>query len=453
MTAQGLLGRQLAFVAALRAAGLPVSLAESLDAAAVAAAVDWRDRESLRAGFAAALVKRPAHRRAFDVLFDLYFPAATGVAGPGDDADVDPERWRQRLADLLLHGDDADLRRFAREAVAAFGRADVQPGRQSWFGYRALRALSADTLLAGLLAALLRPEERGGLAEQVARHRLTARIGRFEELVDAETRRLRAEESGPERLARTVTPPLLDEVEFLRASRDQLAELRREVQPLARRLAHRLAARRRMGRQGRLDFRRTMRSSLSTGGVPVLTRHRPRRRHRPDLVLLCDVSGSVAAFAQFTLMLAYALREQFTRVRAFAFVDTADEVTPFFAPGTDLATATTRMAARARLVWFDGHSDYGHAFEVFEERWPDALGPGSSLLVLGDARNNYRSLGLPTLGRLVARARHAYWLNPEPRRYWDSGDSAATAYGNLLPMVECRTPTQLAAFVRTLLPR
>ena len=151
-------------------------------------------------------------------------------------------------------------------------------------------------------------------------------------------------------------------------------------------------------------------------------------------------------------MLTAALREQFSGVRAFAFVDTCDEVTRLFAPGADLADAVNRISTEADLVWFDGHSDYGHAFEVFDERWPDAVGPKTSLLILGDGRNNYRSTGAPTLRRLVSRARRAYWLNPEPRRMWGSGDSAATGYADLVEMVECRNAAQLASFVTRLLP-
>jgi uncharacterized protein with von Willebrand factor type A (vWA) domain len=228
--------------------------------------------------------------------------------------------------------------------------------------------------------------------------------------------------------------------------------MRRTVHPLARRLASRLAARRRLGREGRLDVRRTVRASLGTGGVPVETHHRPRRVHKPELVVFCDVSGSVAGFAHFTLMLTAALREQFSRVRAFAFIDTCDEVTRLFGPGADLADSVRRLAREADLVAYDGHSDYGNALRVFVDRFPDAVGPKTSLLVLGDARTNYRDPGIALLRGLVDRSRHAYWLNPEPRREWNSGDSMARRYGDVIEMVECRNVAQLTDFVGRLLP-
>jgi uncharacterized protein with von Willebrand factor type A (vWA) domain len=460
--APGLVDRTVELVEALRNVGVPVSLAESLDAVRALGAVDLIDRAALREGLAATTVKRPAHRPAYDALFDLYFPLGTGTAAPGDDlgpgdplADIDPTdaaAMREALRTLLLDADDATLRRLARMAVHGLGRADAAPGRQSWFSYRVLRALSPETLMSGLLDRLLGETPRGGLEEQVARRTISDRTRQFEQYVDAEIRRLLTEEKGREAVAKTAVKGLPEHVDFVRASRDDLAELRRTVLPLARRLATRLAARRKLGRRGRLDFRRTVRASLGTGGVPVVTHHRPHRPHRPELVILCDVSGSVSAFARFTLMLAYALREQFTKVRAFAFIDTCDEVTDFFARG-DFTDAMRRLTEEAELVWFDGHSDYGHSFEVFAERYADAVGPRTSLLVLGDGRNNYRATGTAALAKVVKRARHAYWLNPEPRAYWDSGDSAVAAYAAVVDeMVECRNAEQLQSFVTRLLP-
>jgi uncharacterized protein with von Willebrand factor type A (vWA) domain len=391
--------------------------------------------------------------------------ASDGDPGePGEDVDAtldvpdgehgDPkelaERMRERLLRLLLDGDDEALRRFAREAVTRLGQGQPSPSGQSFFGYRVMRALSPDTLVSQLLAGLLAGGDRGGLAEQVARQTVRERLAAFRAAVEAEVRRRTAAEKGREKVARSAVRPLADQVDFLRAQQSDLAELRRTVAPLARRLAVRLSARRRMGRQGRLDFRKTVRASLGTGGVPVVTHHRPRRVHKPELVVLCDVSGSVAGFSHFTLMLTQALREHFTGVRAFAFVDSTDEVTRFFRPGADVADAVARIGREADVVAFDGHSDYGTAFEVFADRWPTAIGPKTSLLVLGDGRTNYRRPGVPVLADLVRRSRSAHWLNPEPRRLWGSGDSAADRYGEVVDMVECRNAAQLADFVTTL---
>jgi uncharacterized protein with von Willebrand factor type A (vWA) domain len=466
----GLAGHLDGFVRAVRDAGIPVGISQAVDAAEILTVVDLLDREQLRHGLAAVLLQRAAQRPTYDVLFDLWWPlsdrpAATAGDGsedsdgeaPGATLDVpggDPgelaELMRGELLRLLLEGDDEALRRFARDAVARLGQGQPSPSGQSFFSYRVLRALSPDTLVAQLLAGLLAEGARGGLAEQVARQTVKERLTAFRAAVEDEVRRRTAAEKGRDKVARNAVKPLADQVDFLRAQQSDLAELRRTVAPLARRLAVRLSARRRMGREGRLDFRKTVRASLGTGGVPVVTHHRPRKVHKPELVVLCDVSGSVAGFSHFTLMLTQALREHFTGVRAFAFVDSTDEVTRFFRPGADVAGAVARIGREADVVSFDGHSDYGNAFEVFADRWPAAIGPKTSLLVLGDARTNYRRPGLPVLADLVRRSRSAHWLNPEPQRLWGSGDSAADRYGEIIDMVECRNATQLAEFVTTL---
>ncbi|KPM54849.1 hypothetical protein CcI49_07925 [Frankia sp. CcI49] len=472
-----LLDRTVAFTAALRRANVPVSSAETVDAVRAVGAVGWADREAVRAAFAATMCKRPLYRNAFDSLFDLYFPPRIGdgvalgdsgdVSGSGQSADgangpapeLTPQElealrraMRDQLRDALLDGDDDRLRDLARRSVTAFGAAQNGPGQRSYFIYRVLRAMSPETLIADLLAAMLGEEERGGLGERIARQTISDRIKAFEDMISSEVRRRMAEERGLEAVERSAVKPLADQVDFLRASQRDLVELRRQVYPLARRLATRLTAKRRLGRTGRLDFRRTVRASLATGGVPLETRHRPHKPHKPELVVLCDVSGSVASFAHFTLMLTHALREQFSKVRAFAFIDTTDEVTRFLR-GLDLGDMMARIAAEADLVWFDGHSDYGHAIDVFAEKYPDAVGPRTSLLILGDARNNYRATSAAVFRRLCGQARHSYWLNPEPRSYWGSGDSATGAYADFVDeMVECRNVEQLQHFIERLLP-
>jgi uncharacterized protein with von Willebrand factor type A (vWA) domain len=466
----GLAGHLDGFVRAVRDAGIPVGISQAVDAAEILTVVDLLDREQLRHGLAAVLLQRAAQRPAYDVLFDLWWPLSDRPAAPREDdgpagepghgaeatlvlpdsGDDLAELIRAELLRLLAEGDEEALRRLARLAVDVLGRGQPTQSGQSYFSYRVMRALSPDTLVVQLLQGLLAGADRGGLAEQVARRTVRERLAAFRTAVEAEVRRRAAAEKGRDKVARSAVRPLVDQVDFLRAQAADLAELRRTVAPLARRLAVRLAARRRMGREGRLDFRRTVRASLATGGVPVVTHHRPRTVHKPELVVLCDVSGSVAGFSHFTLMLTQALREHFSGVRAFAFVDSTDEVTRFFRPGADVVDAVARIGREADVVAFDGHSDYGNAFEVFADRWPAAVGSRTSLLVLGDGRTNYRPPGLPVLADLVRRARSAHWLNPEAQRQWGSGDSAADRYREVVDMVECRNAAQLAEFVTTL---
>jgi uncharacterized protein len=462
----GLLRTHIAFLEALRGAGVPVSLAEDLDAISAFSVLDWGDREAIRQGYAATLVKRPAQRPTFESLFDLYFPRLIGEGvgdlgdlggADGEDDRARPERSRDsgaaleslraELADALTAADDAMLQRLATEAVGRFGAMRGRgPGLSSWSAYTTLQRVAPQTLVDQVVAALTAT----GRLDDEARRRADRRVGVFTALVEAETRRRIAEEKGPDHVARVAVRPSLDRLDFTAARKADLVEMRREIYPLARRLATRLARERHSSRRGPLDFRRTVRASVSTGGVPLTTHHKPKRPHRTELVVLCDVSGSVANFAQFTLMLVYALSEQFGKVRAFTFVDRVHEVTDVFRPGADPSDVLADLAARTGQAALWGRTNYGRAIASFAAEHADALGPKSSLLILGDARSNYSDLSVPVLRDLAGRARHAYWLNPEHRRHWDTGDSAATAYADVVPMVECRNLTQLGEFVHDL---
>ena len=248
-----------------------------------------------------------------------------------------------------------------------------------------------------------------------------------------------------------VVRPTIDRLDFTAARRSDLEEMRREIYPLARRLAVRLTKEQHARRRGALDFRRTVRASLATGGVPLETHHRPKRPHRTELVVLCDVSGSVASFAQFTLLLVYALREQFHKVRAFTFVDQVHEVSHHFTPGGDVVEVMENLAASTAHAARWGRTNYGRAFTTFAEEHADALGPRSSLLVLGDARSNYSDLALDDPAR-AGRLRPAR-LVAQPRAHppLGHGRQRRPAYGEIVPMVECRNLTQLGEFVHDIL--
>ncbi|MDQ6727172.1 MAG: VWA domain-containing protein [Actinomycetota bacterium] len=213
-------------------------------------------------------------------------------------------------------------------------------------------------------------------------------------------------------------------------------------------MASRLARRRRAGRQGRLDFRRTIHRSLSTGGVPADPRFRRPTPRKPEIMVLADVSGSVATFARFTLQLVHALAGEFSTVRSFVFIDGIDEVTQLFAGTDDMAEALARIHAEADVVAADGHSDYGRAFGSFWHRWGREISPRTTVIVLGDARNNYHAANSGVLADVRRRARRLWWLNPEPRSYWDTGDSIVADYAPHCDRVfECRNLRQLEGFV------
>ena len=468
----GLSGHLVDFVDALRRKGIPVGPSEAVDAASAMVHVDLLDRPALREALAATILHKATHRGVFDQLFDLWFPDAIGAHTPGvaamrevdiptdDDGKVDPEALNELIASLLLQDTDesrAKARALAELLVEQLGSYDSVNG-QRFSAYQALSPLDTSSIMQRILDGLLGadpadPDGSGRHAEKTAAANSAADMvrGFLREVAD-ETRRRTAETVGRDRVAQYAVGPAAEQVDFLRANDQDLQTLRRKVGPLARQLGSRLAARRRRHRHGAIDMRKTMRRSMSTGGVPVELVLRKPRPARPELVVLCDVSGSVAGFSHFTLQLVHSLREQFSRVRVFAFVDTTDEVTSFFESGSDLGTAMSRMVHEAELVTYDGHSDYGHALTGFADRYAHTLTRTGSLLILGDGRNNYRDPAIDALEFITERVGHTHWLNPEPKQQWGTGDSVARLYSQYVPMHECRNVEQLTAVVSGLLP-
>ncbi|MUL83599.1 MULTISPECIES: VWA domain-containing protein [unclassified Mycolicibacterium] len=467
----GLPGHLVEFVEALRGQGISVGPSETVDAGRVITVLGLGDREALREGIACAVLRRADHRDTYDAMFDLFFPAALGSrtvldvdddnSGDRDQLQLPPEdieAMRQALVQMLADNEDLAniddrLAAMIARIVESYGRYNSSRG-PSYSSYQALKAMSLDDLEGRLLAGLLAPygDEPTPTQEEIAKALAAQRIAQLRKMVESETKRRTAEQLGRDHVQMYGVPQLAENVEFLRASGEQLRQMRKTVAPLARTLATRLAARRRRSRSGEIDLRKTLRKSMSTGGVPIDVVLKKPHPARPELVVLCDVSGSVAGFSHFTLMLVSALRQQFSRVRVFAFIDTTDEVTEMFGPESDLAVAVQRITREAGVYTRDGHSDYGHAFVSFLDKYPNVLSPRSSLLVLGDGRNNYRNPETALLAHMVSASRHAHWLNPEPKHLWGSGDSAAPKYLETIPMHECRSAKQLAAVIDGLLP-
>jgi uncharacterized protein with von Willebrand factor type A (vWA) domain len=475
------------FVTELRRAGLPVSLTEHLDAAAAVHHIPLEDREALKYALAATLVKSSAHWRAFETAFEIYFanrrPGEAGEEVDGaDGADtaadetgteagrgrpgggrqgmgggggegMTPEELALQLYRALSAGDEGLMALVARFAVDRY--AGMEPGRPvggTYYLYRTLRNLDLDGVFERLLEGA-RESAPGGqgltdLEERLIADEYRSRLEKMRRAIEREIRQRLVEDRGAEALARSVRKPLPEDIDVMHATREELAALQRALHPLSRKLAVRLTRKRRRGRKGPLDFRATMRRSLSTGGVPVEPRFRHPHPAKPEIFVIADISGSVASFARFTLHLVHAISSQFSKVRSFVFVDGIDEITRFYEGANDPADAVHRINTEADVIWVDGHSDYGHALTVFNQRWGDQVTSRTSVLLLGDARNNYHASEAWVLEQLQHQARHVYWLNPEPRDYWGSGDSIINEYAvHCDAVVECRTLRQLERFV------
>ena len=482
---RGMLDLLGGFVGQLREAGLPVSLTENLDAMEAVRHIPIEDREAFKYALAASLIKNQAHWRTFETIFEVYFSlrgpeyaldrdgeategdldelwremqdasqSGDGRGGAGSLDALTPEEIAHLLMQSLMQGDQALMRALARQAVQRF--AGMEPGRPvggTYYLYRTLRNLDLDGMLDKMMEAAAQQSvaPTTTLEQRLEREEFEHRIAEFKAEVEAEIRRRLVADRGAEAMAKTLRKPLPEDVEFMHASRDEMQSLRKALQPLTRKLAARLARKRKHQRRGPLDFRSTVRHSLSYGGVPAEPKFKFPRPAKPELMVVADISGSVAAFARFTLMLVYAISGQFSKVRSFVFIDGIDEVTEYFRATEDITEAIHRVNTEADVVWVDGHSDYGHAFEVFWERYGKDVGPKTTVLLLGDARNNYHASQAWVVKQMAGVARHVYWLNPEPRSYWNTGDSIVGEYGRHTDGVyECRNLRQLESFVEKL---
>ena len=471
-----MIGLLAGFIEELREAGIPVSMVEAIDAAEALRFIDLGDRQAFKATLGSTLIKNARHYEAFETAFEVHF--ALRRPAPGDDpGDVPPTPRNLRseqpggaggtgeadlasliesLMQALAEGDQGLLRAIARRSVGTLaGMEKGRPVGGTYYLYRTLRRLDIEGVLERLLSEAADSPEFTRLEERLLREEYEERIEVFREEVQAEIRRRLVADRGREAVAKTLRRPLLEDTDLMHASRDELAALAEVIHPLTRKLAARLAQRRRQGKRGRLDFRRTMRQSLSTGGVPMEPRFRAPRPSKPEVFLLCDISGSMATFARFALQFVHAMSGEFSKVRSFVFVDALDEVTDFFEAGAVFESALERISQEAEVVWLDGHSDYGHALTQFWDRYGGELTPRSTVIVTGDARNNYRDTRGDLMAAIAEASRAVYWLNPEPRAYWDTGDSVMGALGAHCDGVfEVRNLRQLESFVEELaLPR
>ena len=449
------------FVDELRAVGMAVSLSDKMDALRALRLVPLDDRDMVETVLIATLVKRSDHLGAFRTIFGIFF-ARTDRAAPGGHeampgaggalASIDGEALAGLLYRALASGDRILLRLLAREAVVRYG--GFQAGRPvggSYYMLRTLRALdlaAAQKTFEAETAAALARAESDVLGARLRNDQFEIELDFFRKEIEAEVRRLVADDRGVDVLARTVRKPLPEDMDFMRSSGNDIDEMRRVLIPLSRRLATRLQRRRRHGHRGALDFRRTIRRSMAYGGVPADLRFRPPKPKKPELVILADISGSVASFARFTLQLLYTLHDQFSKIRCFVFIDGVSEVTSLIEQSSDMDDLVTRVNDETAAVWIDGYSDYGHAFRTLAGQWADAITHRSTVIILGDARNNYHAAEADSLKALAGKARHIFWLNPEPRNGWNTGDSIVSVYEPYCDDVrECRSLTQLQDFV------
>jgi uncharacterized protein with von Willebrand factor type A (vWA) domain len=442
----GLAPRLVSFCEELRGEGVAIGTSEILDAFEALDQIRWTSREDFREALAATVAKSQEDRRVFELLFERFFfraPEAEALerlpespAASSDAGRLDLDELREAVRQAIVAGNDGEMRDLARLAIAAFGRQGEGSGVVGVDVQRIRRTLGLQTQT--------RAAERDPGREPLDREQ----INRFE-------RHLRRELEG-DLIERTrKLPPSRPLAELDRAlptsPAQDLAAVHRAVTQLKRRLAtlgHETRGRR---RGATVDIRRTMRSSLETGGVPLRLRYRPKRPRRPEIYVLCDVSTSVTSASVFFLSVLHALHDSFRRLRSFVFIERISEVTDLFSSERDFRAISQRISSEGGVADVSGYTDYGRVWLEFGELIADELDPRSTIIVLGDARTNGREPHADVFARVAARAGRTFWLNPEPRLYWNYGDSVMSAYErHCTSAFECWTTSHLENFVNVI---
>lgn len=443
---EGMPAAIIEMVRRLRAGGLPVSTSEALDAVTAFTVINIDNRIDVKTALKATLVKDTTHEVLFERSFEAVFPRVhrqrrgEDASGPSGSTQAGDEQLMDDLVRAMREGDVSQIDDLLEEAIERYAGLDKHQQSAGHHTQRALRKMN--------LPSLYRKYLDSGESDE----NLDRAIDAAEASAMVESMKLRMENlvSGQLRdAAGSVSMQQLEDPEdrpLLQAGADELAAMRQAMRPLARKLATRLGNRRRRGTAG-LDMRRTIRASMGTGGVPVKPVLRRKRPTKPDLIVLCDVSGSTAEFAPFTLMMLHAVHQEFRRVRSFVFVDGIVEITEILANSPGVLDPRQLLGGKGLIVK-DGRSDYKAVFEKFLTTWGDAVTAKTTVIVAGDTRSHRRDSATPELAEMQHRARRLYWLNPEQRHEWDVLDSCATEYGNhCTDMFEVSTIRQLIAAV------
>ena len=463
------------FANLLRQNGVRVSLAETLDAISASDVTGLAERDLFRAALRATMIKRATEIPVFEELFDVYFSglgeiikgASKGVQDALAMSDMDFQQFLDEMEEMLKkHGDelselakqllqnrDGQLEKMMREAARAVRMQGIQRTIEENYFARALaRALGLDKLeqeIKELREQLQKLDLGPGLRARMEEY-LDRRLKMLDDIIRKYVRQEREKRDLKSREEQRMNQ--LADKSFYYLSDEELEKMREAVTRLAQRLKNIISVRRKRMKKGRFDIKRTLRHNLAYGGVPFKLRFEKRKRVKPQVLILCDVSDSVRNASRFMLQFVYSLQDLYSRVRSFVFVADIGEVTEHFRTN-DIKEALD-VALRGDIINVYAHSDFGRSFRSFVGDHMGAVNKRTTVIVLGDARNNYNLPHDWCLREIRQRAKRVIWLNPESRNTWGFGDSEMERYAIHCDLVEeCRNLNQLYRVIDQLVPR
>lgn len=460
----------LEFARLLRKGGVNVSITQVIAAIQAAAAVGLA-KEDFYTALLSTLIVDQMDQPLFDKLFRLYFFSLESSALQKHINDVEQETDEATVALQLVDSIEGTgtgrgagatpylllvkavretnyplLRRLGKMGVESLGDLDqravteidklVDQAKVALGWYQAVNTL-----------------EKIRVQEKVSEIRYTKWLeclSYLEKYMESLLEDLLVSKYGPEMLEEIALAANIREKEFYRLDQLEIQEIRKQITKMARKLASRYARRYRRAKHGKIDLRRTIKNAMINGGTPIRLKYRQRVISKPELILLCDVSGSVAVFSEFMLQFVYTIQNRFSHIRSFLFVNKVDEVTEYFS-NNSIEEALEKAFAKARYA-MSPFSDYGRVFRQFEKEYLPTFSPQSTLIILGDARNNYRHDERDCLQRIGEQVRRILWFNPQPRDQWNTEDSIIGIYAPYCRQVfECRNLKQLEEVTEAIL--
>jgi uncharacterized protein len=453
------------FTHLLRENGLKISSAENMDTFSALGLVGVRDRQLFKDALRATLVKRVVDISVYDELFDLYFTglgeiikaAGAETMAAMEMSEEEFQRFLEQLeealknmgselsdlARALLNNNTGQLEKMLREAAQQANLQNIQRSfQEGQFANAVAQMLGLGQLmqeLSGLKEAL----QKAGLSPRQVEQMLAYIDRRLQDLAHMVRSYVRAEleKQDPQVRDQQKMRTLADK-SFYYLSEDEIRKMKEAVAKLAQRLKHVIAIRRKRAKRGHFDLQQTLRKNLQYGGVPFRIVLDRRKKEKPQVVILCDVSDSVRNVSRFMLQFVYSVQDLYSRVRSFIFVADLGEVTKLFE--SNEIHAAIDLALRGNMINLYAHSDFGRAFKTFHRDFLSIINKRTTVLVLGDARNNYNLPHEWVLRDIRQRAKQIVWLNPESRLTWGFGDSEMDRYAPYCDLVEeCRNLNQL----------
>ncbi len=461
----------LDFIDALRASGVRIALSENIDCFRALETLGVEDKQTFKSAMRSTLVKRGPDISTFEKLFEMYFTSLTRpLLSEDEDTDMgmlpfgsmtiqeflesfleQNAEMFQNLAHLMQTQFGADFQMMMMRMGSSMGLSEISNPLQVGFFAKRIR----DSLGWNLLS-----EELERLRQELTGQGYSGEeIDRLIEFVERQMKR--AFEAIKEFVRRELEKNMLNDTEkwkqdellnksFYLLSRREIEMMRDIVERLGRKMKDKLVLRNKRKKRGRIDVKRTIRKNMQYGGVPIELIYKNRRRDKPQVLALCDISDSVSYAASFMLQFLYTLQELFSKVRTFVFVTQIAEVTQLFHEH-DINIAID-LALNSRHVDYNGHSNFGYAFHKFRDEYLESVTPRTTIIVVGDARNNRNDPRTWAFRDIAEKAKRVVWLNPEARTGWRLGDSVMHEYMPHCDEVhECRNARQLTHIIDKLL--